>query len=117
MAQEQHEEPPELFDSSGEKIVVFRRPDGSLFSNHQEYEFARAMHEQKSTQDDVEVEEDEQPTPDNNDGVKSYEEMTSAELVTLAHAREIEVTKGAKRSTVIQRLEEWDAANAGKAEA
>jgi hypothetical protein len=121
MAQQNFEEPPELLDSSGEKIVVFRRSDGTLFSNHPEYELAKQIHEQgqqSDGQDEETVEEDVQETPDNNDGVKSYEEMTSAELVTLAHERGIKVTSGARRSAVIKAHEDWDAEQAAaKAEA
>lgn len=121
MTQQRFEEPPELKDSSGDKIVVFRRPDGTLFSNHPEYEFARAMHEQGKSaaaaeSDDGDIEDDEPQEPDNGDGVKSYEEMTSHDLLALAKEREVELPDR-KRSTAIKALEDWDAAQAGKTQA
>lgn len=113
MAQQQFEEPPELKDSSGEPIVVFRNPDGTLFSNHPEYNFALAMHERdkqsaaEQGEDGAGIVDDEQQAADNGDGVKSYEEMTSQELVALAKERDITLTDR-KRSTVIHELEQWD---------
>lgn len=113
---EKFEEPPELFDSSGEKIVVFRNPDGTHFSNHPEYNFALAMHQQKQKEaaDAEEVEDDEPQEPDNNDGTVTYEEMTSHDLAALAKERNLELTDR-KRSTVIAALQADDEARAAKA--
>lgn len=117
---QQFEEPPELFDSTGDKIVVFRQGDGTLFSNHPEYAFAMAMHqqqlakasetEQPAVDTDEVVEEDVPEAPDNADGVVEYEEMTSQDLVALAKKREITLPDR-KRSTAIQALKDWDAEN------
>jgi short-subunit dehydrogenase involved in D-alanine esterification of teichoic acids len=117
MAQQQFEEPPELFDSSGEKIVVFRRPDGTLFSNHPEYQFAMAMYQQAQTKaaeteapavDTEDMVDDEPQEQNNNDGVTSYEEMTSADLLQLTRERKL-ILPDKKRSTAIAALEEYDA--------
>lgn len=117
MAQQQFEEPPDLFDSSGEKIVVFRKPDGTLFSNHPEYQFARAMYDQAQAKaaeaeapavDTEDMVDDEPQEQDNNDGVTSYEEMTSADLLKLTKERNLTLPDK-KRSTAIAALEEYDA--------
>lgn len=117
MAKQGFEEPPELRDSSGETIVQFRRPDGSVFSNHPEYNLALAMHERDKAEAAgvEEVEEDDVPQqPDNADGAVTYEEMTSQQLVALAKEREIELADR-KRSTAIQALRDWDEEQAQKA--
>jgi hypothetical protein len=124
MADNQFEEPPELLDSEGQPIVVFRRPDGMFFSNHPEYNFAKAMHEQSqrraaeaSAEESgvQELDEDEPQKADDEDGAVTYEEMTSAQLVALAKERGIDVPKGTKRSTVIKALEDQDAAKTAEA--
>jgi hypothetical protein len=117
VTQPQFEEPPELLDSSGEKIVQFRRPDGTIFSNHPEYNLAPARHERDKAEAGgvEEVEEDDVPQePDNEDGTVTYEEMTSQQLVALAKERDIELVDR-KRSTAIKALQDWDAEQAEKA--
>lgn len=115
---QQFEEPPELFDSSGEKIVQFYRPDGTLFSNHPEHAFALAIHRQAQAKAaeaeaaavDTSVEDDVAEEPDDGDGQVEYEEMPSQQLAALAKERKIELADR-KRSTVIQALKDWDEAN------
>lgn len=118
---EKFEEPPTLINSSGEEIVQFRRPDGTIFSNHPEYELAKAIHERdaaaaaeaESAAEDDNLEDDEPQEPDNEDGVKSYEEMTSHDLAALAHERKLTLADR-KRSTAIKALQEWDEEQAAK---
>jgi len=115
MAKQEFEEPPELLDSSGEKIVQFRRPDGSIFSNHPEYSLALAMHErdQAEAAGVEEVEDDEPQAADNGDGATTYEEMTSHDLAQLAKERDLTLTDR-RRSTVIAALQAYDEAQAAK---
>src|ERR1700746_2265669 len=123
MDHEKFEETPELRDSAGEKIVIFRRPDGTLFSNHPEYEFAMAMHKQSLAKVEAQpmpaeaeepIEEDEAVEEDNGDGVVTYEEMTSADLGALLKERDI-TPPDKKRSTAIRMLQEYDEAQVAKA--
>lgn len=119
-----HTEPPELFDRDGEKIVIFRRPDGEWFSNHPDYPLALAMHQQAETAKAkakaeadaaaVQVVDDEQVAPDNNDGVVEYDEMVSKDLIALAKARDLKVVSGMKRSDLIALLQADDEAKAGQ---
>lgn len=119
---EKFEEPPKLFNSSGEEIVQFRRPDGTIFSNHPEYELAKAIHERdaaaaagaESAPEDDNLEDDEPQEPDNADGKLTYEEMTSHDLAALAKERELELPDR-KRSTAIKALQDWDEEQAAKA--
>lgn len=117
-----HTEPPELLDRDGQRIVIFRRPDGEWFSNHPDYPLALAMHQQaeaaKAAEEAAAVEadvvEDEPVAPDNNDGVVEYDEQTSKELVALAKARDLKVPSGTKRSDLIALLQADDEAKAGQ---
>jgi len=107
-------EPPALKDRDGEPIVVFRRPDGSFFSNHPDYPMAQALWEQAGSPDD-EVEEDETVEPDNGDGVIQYSEMQSKDLLAEAKQRGL-VESGTKsnRSKLIEMLQAADAEKASK---
>lgn len=117
-----HTEPPELFDRDGEKIVIFRRPDGEWFSNHPDYPLALAMHRQAEAAKEkaqaeadaaaVQVVDDEQVAGDNNDGVVEYEEMTSKDLLALAKARDLTIKAGSKRPDLIALLKADDEAKA-----
>lgn len=123
MTQQQFDDPPELFDSSGERIVQFRKPDGTLFSNHPEHAYALAIHNQNAakaaetavaavdTKTDAEVEDDVVEQPDDGDGTTSYEEMTSHDLAELVKSRDLKGLPDRKRSTIIKALQDWDAAN------
>jgi hypothetical protein len=123
------QEPPELFDRDGNKIVVMRNSDGTHFSNHPDYPMALALHQQAEAQRaaeaekafaeaaaaaEPEVEEDEAVADDNNDGVVQYEEMTSKDLVTEAKRRDLKVPSGTKRSEVIELLQQDDTEKAGQ---
>lgn len=120
---EKFEEPPKLINSDGEEIVQFRRPDGTIFSNHPEYELAKAIHERdaaaaaeaESAAEDDNLEDDEPQEPDNADGKLTYEEMTSHDLAALARERGIVDLPDRKRSTAIKALQDWDEAQAAKA--
>ena len=120
----QFDEPPELHDSSGERIVVFRNSDGSLFSNHPEFNFAMAMHKQAESKAaeaeamavDTGLDDDVPEAPDNNDGTLAYEEMDSKQLLELTKQRGLTLPDR-KRSSAIAALEEYDAQQQEKQEA
>lgn len=117
------DEGPELYDSAGERIVVFRNgATGEFFSNHPEFDIRRQLKEQadaeaaKAAAEDTGVEElveDEPVVESNGDGVTTYEEMTTADLGAEARRRfGTEVPKPAKRSVLIKMLQDDDAAKA-----
>lgn len=117
------QEPPELTDRNGEKIVVFRDGHGNFFSNHPDYPMALALHENAKAQaaqlaptpapePDEEIEDDEATEPDNADGKVEYSELQSKDLVAEAKSRGLTIPSGTKRSEVIRMLEADDQAKA-----
>lgn len=119
----------DLFDSDGEKITVFRRPDGTEFSNHPEYMVRKSIHdsnkaaeaaqaerdrvaaEKAAAEEDLDTDPDETADED-GDGTISYEEMSGADLKAAAAELGVDIPKGTKRTALIGMLNEVVAAKA-----
>lgn len=131
MIQPTFEEPPELFSSDGEKIVIHRDGQGNFFSNHPEYAVRLALHEEaqrRKAEEDAKRKAEEEaaaaeaedfddeggPSADNEDGVVEYEEMNAKDLVALAKERKLTIPSGSKRHDVIELLRADDEAKAAK---
>lgn len=124
------EEPPELFSSDGEKIVIHRDGAGQFFSNHPEYGIRLALHqeaearaaaaakeeaERQAAEDAETIDDEGGPSADDGDGEVDYEEMTAKDLVALARERKITIPSGSKRHDLIALLQENDEAAAKSA--
>ena len=124
------EEPPELFSSDGEKIVIHRDGAGNFFSNHPEYPVRLALHqeakareaaaqkaeaERRAAEESDDIDDEGGPSEDDGDGEVDYEEMTAKDLVALARDRKISIPQGSKRHDVIELLRENDEAAAKSA--
>lgn len=128
MATDEELNGPELYDSAGERIVVFRNgATGQFFSNHPEFDIRRQLKEQADAEKAQAAEaqsgveelvEDEPVVADNGDGVTTYEEMTTSDLGAEARRRfgPDDVPKPAKRSVLIKMLQDDDAAKAAAAQ-
>lgn len=116
---------PTLYDSDGNPIAVFRRPNGDEFSNHPEYMVRKQIHEQNAAAEKATAEraarlaadraaaedldtDEEETSDEDGDGTISYEEMSATDLKAAAAEKGITIPKGTKRTGLIEMLNEAD---------